>query len=1113
MSLRGLLPLIETWKPFTALWEAARSGEPIPWVTGPSGSHKALVLCGLLAAEDDLPALVLTTGREAAERLCDDLTAFDPALRDRLRLFPQAESVPHDEVPPSPETVGERLRALRDLAEGRPVIVVAPVGSVERPVAAPEVIRGVSLELRAGQQIALDSVVEHLGAGGYERAPLVQSHGTFAVRGGIVDVYPPSAGHPLRIEWLGDTIESLRRFDPQTQRSDERLEAVTIAPAAEPEGDLCVLDLLPGAALLVLDEPVELEHQARSLHRVAREVEQRPDDRWPRRSVYFSWDDIQERAKRLRSLPISALHGPPDGRDVLMLAAAGVDPFAGQIASLAQEIGRWQRSGDRIVVASTQAHRVAEVLADHGVEVDTARDLSAPPAPGRVVAVPAALSGGFRIADIELVVITDAEVLGWRRRRRKFRVAREGAMLHSWADVRPGDLVVHVHHGIGRFVGVTRKAIEGAERDYLHLAYAEGDALYVPTDQINLVQRYVGVEGAEARIHRLGTAEWEREKRRVREATQQMARELLEIYARRETARAHAFSPDSPWQRELEASFQFEETPDQWQAIQDVKRDMEIPKPMDRLVAGDVGYGKTEVALRAAFKAVMDGKQVAVLVPTTLLAQQHYAVFASRFAAFPLRVEMVSRFRSAKQTRAVLEALRTGEVDVVVGTHRLLQRDVRFRDLGLVVVDEEQRFGVTHKERLKRLRASVDVLTLTATPIPRTLHMSIVGLRDMSVMETPPDARQPIRTVIAENDDATAQEAIRRELSRGGQVYVVHNRVETIERTARRIQTLVPEARVAIAHGQMPEARLERVMMDFVGGRYEVLVCTTIVEIGIDIPQVNTIIVQDAHQMGLAQLYQLRGRVGRADRQAYAYLLYPRGARLTEEAAARLQAMREFVDLGSGLRLAMRDLEIRGAGNLLGPEQHGHLAAVGFDLYTRLLEEAIRRLRGEFAEEAPDPVIELRGSAFVPESYIPDASQRLRVYRRLAALRSLEEGAALRDELRDRYGVLPETVDELVGIAMLREQARALGVVSVGRDPRGVLIRLRGGISAREKTWLSVEFRGRVRAVPEGLLLADGGDENRQRVRWVRDILDAVARLRREGGAASGQVPLGSTGT
>jgi len=485
-------------------------------------------------------------------------------------------------------------------------------------------------------------------------------------------------------------------------------------------------------------------------------------------------------------------------------------------------------------------------------------------------------------------------------------------------------------------------------------------------------------------------------------------------------------------------------------------------------------------------------------LPTTLMAQQHWQVFRSRFAAFPVRVEMVSRFRSAREVRRVLEDLASGAVDVVIGTHRLLQKDVRFKDLGLVIIDEEQRFGVLHKERLKQLRATVDVLTLTATPIPRTLHMSLVGLRDMSLMETPPDARQPIRTTVAEWSESLVQEAIRRELARGGQVYVVHNRVQTIERAARRVQALVPEARVAVAHGQLPEAQLERVMLDFVAGRYDVLVCTTIVEIGLDIPRVNTILVEDAHTLGLAQLYQLRGRVGRADQQAYAYLLYPRGARLTDEAKSRLEALREFVALGSGLRLAMRDLEIRGAGNLLGPEQHGHMAAVGFELYTRLLEEAIRRLRGEFVEELPDPVVELRLSAYLPEAYIPEERERLAAYRKLASARSPQEVAAVEEELQDRYGPLPEPVRNLVQVAALREMARALGVLSVSREARGILVRVRGGVPAREGRWLALEYRGRVEALPEGLLVRpEGGDDGRA-LHLVRELLDAWAALRRQ---------------
>ncbi|MCS7235738.1 MAG: transcription-repair coupling factor [Armatimonadota bacterium] len=1091
MSLEGLLHLTHGWPRLRALREELVRLPARAWALVPADGGKALLLADLLAGEPERPALVLVPGRESAECLLEDLVVLAPALRDRVRFLPPLEALPHDPLPPAPEVVGERLRALAELAGGRAVVAVAPAAAACRPVPAASALRTVRKVVRVGEETPMGDVLQFLQAGGYERVDLVQTRGTYAVRGGIVDVFPPDADLPWRLEWFGDVVDSIRRFDPETQRSQAHEQSAELPLAHEPEGDALLLDLLPPDALVVLDEPAELEAQVRSVYRAARQAESQPHNG----PHYLPWDALLSAAAQRRLLAASAHHRAPDGWRAYEVPVQPVEAFAGQTALLADEVAKWLRSGQRVVVASAQAQRIREILLDHGVPVDPCSRLEAAPAPGLAVSVTAPLSRGFRVPELQLVVVTDAEILGWKRRRRRLRIAKEGAALRSWSELSPEDLVVHLHHGIGRYRGVVRKAVGGAERDYLHLEYAEGDALFVPTDQIHLVQRYVGVEGHPPRIHRLGTADWEREKRRVREATQQVARELLELYARREAARGHAFSPDTPWQRELEASFEFEETPDQWKAIEDVKRDMESPRPMDRLVAGDVGYGKTEVAVRAAFKAVMDGKQVAVLVPTTLLAQQHWQVFRSRFAAFPVRVEMVSRFRSPREVRRVLEDLATGAVDVVIGTHRLLQKDVRFKDLGLVIIDEEQRFGVMHKERLKQLRASVDVLTLTATPIPRTLHMSLVGLRDMSLMETPPDARLPIRTTVAEWSESLVQEAIRRELARGGQVYVVHNRVQTIERAARRVQALVPEARVAVAHGQMPESQLERVMLDFVAGRYDVLVCTTIVEIGLDIPRVNTILVEDAHTLGLAQLYQLRGRVGRADQQAYAYLLYPKGAQLGEEAKARLQALREFVALGSGIRLAMRDLEIRGAGNLLGPEQHGHMAAVGFDLYTRLLEEAVRRLRGEFVEEAPDPVVELRVSAFVPESYVPQERERLAVYRKLATARGLREVAEVEEELVDRYGPLPEPVRNLIQVAALREMARALGVSAVVREDRGVLLRVRGPLPRDEVRWLALEYRGRVEVAPEGVLVRAPEADDRA-FHLVRDVLDTWLALR-----------------
>ncbi|MDR7464403.1 MAG: transcription-repair coupling factor, partial [Armatimonadota bacterium] len=850
-----------------------------------------------------------------------------------------------------------------------------------------------------------------------------------------------------------------------------------------------LLDYLPPQALVVLDEEPELAAQAGAL-------QDRAEEAGSQVPPHLSWVEVAARLERFRRVVLSALRGAVAPYAEVPLRFGGVEAFGGQTHLLARALREWTQQRRLVVVASAHPERVAEVLDAQGLRVPTAPGLPVAPPPGTMTAVEAPLSRGFAFDPAGLVVVTDSEILGWRRRSR-LRFVRQGKRIASWADLVPGDYVVHIHHGIGVYRGLVHLTMNGAERDYLLLEYAGSDRLYVPVEQIALVERYIGVEGQVPRVNTLGGAEWEREKQRVRESARELAGELLALYAARQTAPGFAFSPDTPWQHELEAAFEYEETPDQWQAIQDVKRDMESPRPMDRLIAGDVGYGKTEVALRAAFKAVMDGKQVAILVPTTILAQQHYDVFLRRLAAYPITVEVMSRFRSRREQQRILRQLAEGQVDIVIGTHRLLQKDVVFRDLGLVIIDEEQRFGVEHKERLKQLRQQVDVLTLTATPIPRTLHMSLVGLRDMSVMETPPEARLPIHTEIREADEGIIREAIVRELARGGQVYVVHNRVQSIERAARAIARIVPEARVAVAHGQMPEEKLERVMMDFLGGRFDVLVCTTIVEIGLDIPRVNTVIVQDAHLMGLAQLYQLRGRVGRADRQAYCYLLYPRGETLTPEAEQRLQAMQEFVELGSGLKLAMRDLEIRGAGNLLGPEQHGHISAVGFDLYCRLLDQAIRELRGEMVDDAPDPVIDIHVDAFIPPDYVADETQRMTLYRRLGAAASLEAAERLAEEIRDRFGDPPAAVAHLLAAVRLRVLARRVGAAAVVREGGQYIIRLRPAayLSDAVQRRLRVAYGERLQVTPAVLTVRTRGRHFLDQAGELREILEAVARF------------------
>ncbi|MEK7815129.1 MAG: transcription-repair coupling factor, partial [Chloroflexota bacterium] len=721
-------------------------------------------------------------------------------------------------------------------------------------------------------------------------------------------------------------------------------------------------------------------------------------------------------------------------------------PYYGRLEELATDIRRPDRVGEgRTIVAVTQhARRLAEILEEAGAGVAVSPGLDESPQPGGVYLVAGSLREGWTLDNgaTSLTLLTDAELFGTvkERRYRQPRVERGREVVLS--ELVPGNYVVHVDHGVARFAGTTRMGETGEEKEYLVLEYADNDRLYVPTDHLDRVAAYVGAHDHTPTVTRLGTAEWSRIKERVKGATRELARDLLQLYAARQVAQGHQFGPDTVWQQELEDSFPYEETPDQARTIDEVKADMEQLRPMDRLVCGDVGYGKTEVALRAAFKTVAEGMQVGILVPTTVLAQQHYATFGGRLAPFPVRVEVLSRFRPKREQSAVVEALQRGSVDIVIGTHRLLQKDVHFKNLGLVVVDEEQRFGVAHKEQLKRLRREVEVLTLSATPIPRTLHMALSGIRDMSVMDTPPEARLPVKTFVAEYSDEVVKEAILREMERGGQVFFLHNRVKTSRQTAAKLAELVPQARILVGHGQMPEAELEEVMLVFARGEADVLVCTTIIESGLDMPNVNTLIVDRADRFGLSQLYQLRGRVGRGDRRAYAYLLVPRGRRLTPAAEQRLQAILEASELGSGFRIAMRDLEIRGAGNLLGAAQSGNIHAVGLDLYSQLMQEAVWELNEQRAvgEEgvptagppAPDlPRVELPLSAHIPESYIGHLPTRLEVYQRMARLRERREVPEVREELRDRFGALPQEVENLLRIVDLRVLAQSVGIESI----------------------------------------------------------------------------------
>ncbi|MEA3340111.1 MAG: transcription-repair coupling factor, partial [Chloroflexota bacterium] len=970
--------------------------------------------------------------------------------------------------------------------------------------------------LRVGQTLDLERALNRWAGLGYEPVSVVEAPGQFSHRGGILDIFPPPDSLPVRIELFGNQIESLRRFDPATQRSQERVNRVAITPAREAlprhgprvagrvaaqlardlpadvraemdahhEGltaaapfpglefylpyfytrSATLLDYLPSETLLIVDDPQELtdawaglEEDAVELRAAAEEAGTiAPDYPLP----YVTWDEWSE---RLTDRPVLTLgRGRAECHSAPLADCFVPGPhFGGQLKSVLEHIHTARTGGGQVIVVSRQARRLAELWGAEHEYAAPGEELCQPPQ-SSLNFVQGALSEGWILRGIDLGqpyasvhLLTDAEIFGWRRPQPRRPIRRRKVAPESFfSDLTPGDFVVHVEYGIGIFRGLVVRALEGIEREYLQVEYGESDRLYVPIHQADRLGRYIGASDRPPRLDRLGRAHWQRVKERAKKAAEDVARELLELYAARELISGHAFGPDTPWQAELEASFPYFETQDQLRAIADVKADMEKPKPMDRLICGDVGYGKTEVALRAAFKAVQDGKQVAVLVPTTVLAQQHYATFCQRLASFPIEVEMLSRFRSRAEQRQILEKMLTGQMDIVIGTHRLLQKDIAFADLGLLIIDEEQRFGVTHKERLKRIRTELDVLTMTATPIPRTLYMSLTGVRDISTIETPPEERLPVTTYVGEYDAQLVRRAILRELKRGGQVFYVHNRVRTIGTVRHKLERLVPEATFAVGHGQMREANLEQAMLNFVAGEIDVLVCTSIIESGLDIPNANTLIIERANRFGLAQLYQLRGRVGRGAQRAYAYLFHNRLSRLTDEARQRLETMREATELGAGYTIAMRDLEIRGAGDILGTRQSGQIAAVGFSLYTRLLRRSVQELRAQREGQPPPPAslgsirIDLPISVRLPDDYVPDTRLRLQIYRRLAELGSMAQIDEMEQELADRFGPLPLDVQNLMYQLRLKALARDAGVRAIGVQGDRLALWLSKGVYA-----------------------------------------------------------------
>ena len=1032
-------------------------GAPGPVRTAKADAAAHPFAAAVLARALKAPALVLAPDGRVADRVAGSAAAF--LGEERVLRFPSWEALPYEGISPGSQVAGARAKTAYHLRRASgPLLVVAPVLAALHGLA-PSLGDHEPLKITRGAAVPPDVLAERLVDLGYARVDVVEHRGEFAVRGGIVDVFPATVRRPVRAEFYGDEVESLREFSSATQLSTTRIEMTEVHPCREllltddarrraedalpryrgqyrallerlaeglvfegmEQGIALLYDELPTLADLLPDGGWVVLTSARQTGSRAEHVVQEAEalaeaSGWPGRSVVRGLETALGGRPRVEL----AEFAEPNAAD-LGLRAWGQP---GRLEPMLDAVRGLENEGARIVVAGEGRGSV-----DRAMEVLSARGLGSAALP-----IQADMPEGFWFrpdpsSPAQLGVVTEEDLFGGRSHTREApRLAprRSDAVA---AELTPGDLAVHQVHGVGRYVGMVRRAIAGSERDYLLLEYAAGDKLYVPSDQVGVIAKYVG--GEAPRLHRLGTNDWPRAKARVRRAVRDMAGELVRLYSVRMGAPGHAFGPDAPWQAELEDAFPFEETRDQLSTIDEVKRDMEKPKPMDRLICGDVGYGKTEIAIRAAFKAVMDGKQVAVLVPTTLLAEQHFVTFSERFAPFPVTVAMLSRFVPPRDQDRILTETAEGKIDVLIGTHRLLSDDVKFKDLGLLVVDEEQRFGVVHKERLKKLRTSVDVLTMTATPIPRTLEMALAGIREMSVVDTPPEDRQPVLTYVGPFEEDMALAAVRRELLRGGQVFWVHNRVETIERRAGELRGKLPDARIVVAHGQMDEERLEKVMLGFWNRTADVLVCTTIVESGLDVPSANTLIVERADRLGLAQLYQLRGRVGRSAERAFAYLFFPRQAQLTDEAHERLAAISRFTALGSGYQVAMRDLEIRGAGNLLGAEQHGHIAAVGFDTYLRLLGEAVAEMKGEPVAEEKEIRIDLPVKAFIPPEWVGQEALRLELYRRIATAKDHEALDAVRAEAEDRFGALPGPVRTLVAVASLKLSALQLGVADI----------------------------------------------------------------------------------
>ncbi|WP_125705793.1 transcription-repair coupling factor [Lacticaseibacillus daqingensis] len=1096
------------------LWPQLSGGRHL--VTGLNGSAKTLMLAATLA-KTQRQLLVVADNRYHADELVADLTSL--VGEQQVWAFPVEDVMAAEVATSSPDTLNERLNTLSWLATGQPGIIVTSLAGLKRLLVPPATFAAATLHLDMTSTVDLAALTQSLVTMGYKRDSLVGTPGQFAIRGGIVDIYPLNADNPVRIELFDTEVDSLRTFDMGTQRSLANVDHLDITPATDLIAPTATLQAA-GARLAQLGQA----QKAKAKDKVAKQAvtdgvlataaELQAGERPAQLALYMPalypdavrltaylqdsamlvFDDYTKLADsdiallqettdwfaglqasgQIATMPENPTLQALDRGDtrahlylslfqkgmgnvrlqsLTALTSRNIPQFFSQMPLLKTEVDRWQKQRQTVVfLVSEQARidKLNETLRDF--EIDSV--ISQPDAvlPQTVQLVRGTLQNGFELPTAHLVVVTEHELFNAKvHRRARHQTLANAERLRSYTELTPGDFVVHVNHGIGQYMGLQTLEVDGVHRDYITITYQKGDQLFIPVDQLHLVQKYVAADGKSPRINKLGGSEWQKTKKRVAAKIEDIADDLIKLYAEREAEPGFAFAPDDDLQRQFEGEFPYPETPDQLRSVKEIKRDMEQPRPMDRLLVGDVGFGKTEVALRAAFKAVENGKQVALLVPTTILAQQHFDTMSDRFADFPVNVGMLSRFRSPAQIKATLAGLKDGSVDIVVGTHRLLSKDVRYKDLGLLIVDEEQRFGVKHKEKLKQLRANVDVLTLTATPIPRTLNMSMLGVRDLSVIETPPTNRYPIQTFVMEQNAGVVRTAIEREMARGGQVFYLHNRVHDIERTVAEIEALVPTATVAYAHGQMTETQLENVIYDFLHGAYDVLVTTTIIETGVDMPNVNTLIIEDADRYGLSQLYQLRGRIGRSSRVAYAYFMYRVNAVLSEEAEKRLQAIRDFTELGAGFKIAMRDLAIRGAGNLLGSQQHGFIDAVGYDLYTQMLQDAVAVKQGKAKPKRADAEIALDLEAYLPDTYVNDSRQKIELYKRLRESTSAAQEDEIAADLIDRFGDYPEPVANLLAVTHLKRFADAALIEKISQGANQLTVTLsKAGTAAHD---------------------------------------------------------------